>query len=88
MFIGSTRLIYFMDVIVCFTIIRHYYTFSPSKSPLGNFSIFQFESQNNFDINFCYLQKIENHKLEWKVEAKTVTRNSGYVPPSKSEKKV
>ena len=34
------------------------------------------------------MQKIENHKLEWKVEAKTVTRNSGYVPPSKSEKKV
>ena len=34
------------------------------------------------------LQKIENHKLEWKAEAKTVTRNSSYAPPAKSEKKV
>ena len=34
------------------------------------------------------MQKIENHKLEWKAEAKTVTRNSAYTPPSKSEKKV
>ena len=34
------------------------------------------------------MQKIENHKLEWKAEAKTVTRNTAYTPPSKSEKKV
>lgn len=34
------------------------------------------------------MQKIENHKLDWKAEAKTVTRNTAYTPPSKSEKKV
>ena len=34
------------------------------------------------------LQKIENHKLDWKAEAKTVTRNPNYAPPAKSEKKV
>ena len=34
------------------------------------------------------MQKIENHKLEWKAEARTVTRNMGYTPPTKSEKKV
>ena len=35
-----------------------------------------------------FLQKIENHKLEWKAAAKTVTRNAGYAPPAKSDKKV
>ena len=40
---------------------------------------------NVYDVS---LQKIENHKLEWKAEAKTVTRNPNYAPPSKSEKKV
>ena len=34
------------------------------------------------------MQKIENHKLDWKAEAKTVTRNTTYTPPAKSEKKV
>ena len=33
-------------------------------------------------------QKIEHHKLEWKAEAKTDTRNKTYTPPSKDVKKV
>ena len=33
-------------------------------------------------------QKIEHHKLEWKAEARTDTRNKTYTPPSKDVKKV
>ena len=33
-------------------------------------------------------QKIEHHKLDWKAEARTDTRNKTYTPPSKDVKKV
>ena len=53
---------------------------------LGNFLTIYIAT--NRKIKTLFLQKIENHKLEWKAAAKTVTRNAGYAPPAKSDKKV
>ena len=39
------------------------------------------------DANITH-QKIEHHKLDWKAEARTDTRNKTYTPPSKDVKKV